>query len=281
VGTTGGLIVTVAPCIPSRMAGKLGGVDVSPEGIAREVVRAYNAGANMAHLHVWDGRGEPTTDLAAFERTLALIQEQCDIVLEGSTGGVSQLSSEQRSLSLLTGIEVASLNSGSVNYDGGVYVNSPDEIRYWAAEMKRREIKPNVAIFEVGMVANAMELADEGLLDSPRLFTFVLGQRGAMPATPKNMLFLSESIPEGSIWTVAGHGGHDLVMSVLAISLGGHPRAGFEDNPFYRQDQQAESNAQLIDRLVQLGRTLGREPATPAEVRSMLGLKPRRDGRVD
>jgi 3-keto-5-aminohexanoate cleavage enzyme len=172
-------------------------------------------------------------------------------------------------------IEMASLNPGSVNYDQGVYVNSPADIAYWAQEMHRRRIKPDVAIFEVGMIANSLELAREGWIEPPFLFTFVLGQRGAMPATPRNLLFLSETIPDGSLWCVAGHGGHDLQTSALAMSMGGHVRAGFEDNFFYRPGEPAQSNAQLIERLVRLAHEMGHAVATPAEARAMLGLEQR------
>ena len=269
------LLVTVAPCIPPYMAKDVPGLDLSPEGIAEEVVRAYNAGANVVHLHVWDERGQPTTELAAFERTIRLIRERCDIVIEGSTGGVNELSPAERSVSLQADIEMASLNPGSVNYDAGVYVNSPDDIAYWVQEMHRRRIKPDVAVFEAGMIANSMRLADEGWIEPPFLFSFVLGQVGALPATPKNLLFLSETVPAGSLWSVAGHCGHDLRMSSLAMHVGGHARAGFEDNPYYRPGELATSNAQLIERLVRIAREIGREPVSPAEARTLLGLPPR------
>jgi 3-keto-5-aminohexanoate cleavage enzyme len=272
------LLVTVAPCIPPYMAKDVPGLDLSPEGIAEEVVRAYNAGANVVHLHVWDERGQPTTELAAFERTIRLIRERCDIVIEGSTGGVNELSPAERSVSLQADIEMASLNPGSVNYDAGVYVNSPDDIAYWVQEMHRRRIKPDVAVFEAGMIANSMRLADEGWIEPPFLFSFVLGQVGALPATPRNLLFLSETIPVGSLWAVAGHCGHDLRMSSLAMHVGGHARAGFEDNPYYRPGELATSNAQLIERLVRIAREIGREPISPAEARAILGLSARGNG---
>jgi 3-keto-5-aminohexanoate cleavage enzyme len=281
------LLVTVAPCIPPYMAKHIPSLDLSPEGIAAEVVRAHNAGANLAHLHVWDEQGQPTIDLAAFERTLCLIREQCDIIIEGSTGGVSfsdaerpkdanALSPAERSVSLQADIEMASLNPGSVNYDRGVYINSPSDIAFWAQEMHRRRIKPDIAVFETGMIANAMGLAEEGWLEPPFVFGFVLGQVGAMPASPKNLQFLSESIPPDSLWAVVGHGGHDLKMSFLAMLMGGHARAGLEDNPYFRSGQVATSNAQLIERVVRIGREIGREPATPAEAREALGLAPRK-----
>jgi 3-keto-5-aminohexanoate cleavage enzyme len=269
------LLVTVAPCIPPYMAKDVPGLDLSPEGIAEEVVRATNAGANVVHLHVWDERGQPTTELAAFERTIRLIRERCDIVIEGSTGGVNELSPAERSVSLQADIEMASLNPGSVNYDAGVYVNSPDDIAYWVQEMHRRRIKPDVAVFEVGMIANSVRLAEEGWIEPPFVFSFVLGQVGALPATPKNLLFLSETVPAGSLWSVAGHCGHDLRMSSLAMHVGGHGRAGFEDNPYYRPGELATSNAQLIERLVRIAREIGREPVSPVEARTLLGLPPR------
>jgi 3-keto-5-aminohexanoate cleavage enzyme len=173
---------------------------------------------------------------------------------------------------------MASLNPGSVNYDKGVYVNSPMDIDYWAEEMHRRNIKPDIAIFEAGMIANAMNRIERGWITAPFLFSFVLGQPGALPATPKNLLFLSESIPAKSFWSVAGHGAHDLHMSVLAMLMGGHARAGFEDNPYYRPGEVATSNAQLIERLVRIAREIGREIATPSEARDMLGLPRRPSG---
>jgi 3-keto-5-aminohexanoate cleavage enzyme len=266
------LLVTVAPSIPPYMAKDVPDLDLSPEGIADEVVRAYNAGANVVHLHVWDEQGQPTLELATFEKTLRLIKERCDIIIEGSTGGVNELTPAERSVSLQADIEMASLNPGSVNYDQGVYINSPEDIDYWVQEMHRRRIKPDIAIFEAGMIANSVTYVEKGLIEPPYLFGFVLGQHGAMPATPKNLLYLSESIPAGSVWGVVGHGGYDLQMSVLAMNMGGHVRAGFEDNPYYRPGELASSNGQLVERLVRIAREIGREIATPAEARQMLGL---------
>jgi len=243
--------------------------------IAQEVIDAHAAGASIAHLHVWDHDGQPTGDLGAFHRTIARIREGCDIIIEGSTGGVGDLTAAERCVSLHADIEMASLNVGSVNYDQGVYVNSPDDVRFWASEMARRHIKPDIAVFEVGMIQNALRLADEGLLKPPYLFSFVLGQTGALPATPKNLLFLAESVPDGAVWGAAGHGGADLPMSSLAMMIGGHARAGFEDNPYYAPKRAATSNAELVRRLVRIAGELGRPVATPAQARGMLGLADR------
>jgi 3-keto-5-aminohexanoate cleavage enzyme len=270
------LLVTVAPCIPPYMAAGFPGLDLSPDGIASEVVRAYNAGANLVHLHVWDAEGNPTVDLSVFQRTLSLIKEKCDIIIEGSTGGLNSLSRSERSISLQADIELASLNTGSINYENEVYTNSPKDIEYWASEMHRRGIKPNISIFDSAMISTSLELIHNGLIVSPFLFSFVLGQKGAMPASARNLMFLSESLPPESYWCVAGHGGHDLWMASLAMNMGGHIRAGFEDNAYYRRGELANSNAQLIERLVRIAHEMGRDIASPSEARKILGL-PQRD----
>jgi len=211
------LLITVAPSIPPHVADTIPGLDLSPEGIAEEVVRACNAGASIAHLHVWDETGQPTAELAAFYRTIALIRDRCDIIIEGSTGGTHDLTARERSVSLAADIELASLNPGSVNYGDGVYINSPEDIDYWVSEMHQRQIKPDISIFEPGMIANSMRYAEENLILPPFLFTFVLGLQGAIPASHQNLFFLSESIPKESLWCVCGQGGSDLRLSALAI----------------------------------------------------------------
>jgi 3-keto-5-aminohexanoate cleavage enzyme len=266
------LIITVAPCVPPAHLDDVPGLQLTPEVIAAEVYRAYDAGATLAHLHVLDEEGFPTNDLTAFRRTLKLIRERCDIILEGSTGGVGTLSAAERCVSLQADIELASLNPGSVNYDAGVYVNSPQDIDYWVKEMRARGIKPDIAIFETGMIANAMRYAEEGWIDEPYLFNFVMGQVGAIPATAKNLMHLAETIPLGSIWGVLGHGGYDLWASSMAILMGGHARAGFEDNVYYRPGEPATSNAQLIERLVRIANEVGRPVANVSEARKLLEL---------
>ena len=266
------LIITVAPGAPPARLAVYPDLPRTPEQIADEVVRTWQSGTAIAHLHVLDERGRPTRDLAAFRRTIALIRERCDIIIEGSTGGLTGFSAADRCVALQADVELASLNPGSVNYDQGVYVNSPQDIDYWVQEMYQRGIKPGIAIFEAGMIENALRYARRGLIAEPLLFNFVLGQVGAMPATVRNLMFLVESLPPGAIWEVTGHGGHDLQAVLWAIALGGHARAGYEDNIFYRPSERAASNADLIDRLVRIAHEAGREIASPAEARAFLGL---------
>jgi len=267
------LLITVAPCIPPYMAENVPGLDLSAEGLADEIVRAWEAGANILHLHVWDGGGNPTTKIDNFIKTINLVKDRCDIIIEGSTGGFNDLTPAERSTSLQADIEMASLNPGSINYDAGVYINSPADVRYWTEEMNRKDIKPDIAIFDIAMINNSMQFAAENLVSQPYLFTFVLGQTGAIPATPSNLMFMVESVPNESFCFVARHSSCDINLTVMNMAMGGHARAGFEDSPYFVNGELATCNAQLIERLVSIGRQLGREPATPEEARQLLGLK--------
>jgi 3-keto-5-aminohexanoate cleavage enzyme len=269
----GKLIIMVAPSIPADVARGIAGLDLSPEGIADEVVRACNAGASIVHLHVWDEQGRPSSETPVFERTIRLIREGCDIIVEGSTGGTHDSTIEGRSVALQTDVEMATLNTGTVNWGDTVYRNSPDDIAYWAQEMKRRGIKPDLAAFEIGMIANSLELVEKGWVEPPLYYTFILGQRGVMPATARNLLCLAEAVPPGSFWSAAGHGGHDLRVVAMAITMGGHARVGFEDNPYYRPGELAGSNARLVERVVRIAREVGRNVASPDEVRQLLGIE--------
>ncbi len=172
--------------------------------------------------------------------------------------------------------EMASLTTGSMSFPYRVYANSFAGIEYLAAAMREAGTKPEMEIFEVGMIANALALADEGLAEPPLHFDFVLGSRGSLPATPKNLLFLSESIPPGATWTVAAVGRWQLPLAVLAIVMGGHVRVGLEDNLYYRKGELA-TNEQLVARVARLAAEVGRPVATPDEARKILGLGRRAD----
>ncbi|MEJ2474177.1 MAG: 3-keto-5-aminohexanoate cleavage protein, partial [Desulfobacterales bacterium] len=130
------------------------GNPLSSEEVARTAIDCTRAGAAMIHLHVRDQAGSQTADLKAFAQTLDMIRESCDIVIQGSTGGISDLTLEERCVALDDPrVEVASLNMGSVNFEETVYINSLPDIRYWASRMQSANVIPELEIFEAGMLA--------------------------------------------------------------------------------------------------------------------------------
>lgn len=249
----------------------------TPEEVAGEVVAAARAGAGMVHLHVRDRSGTLTDDLAPFSRTLDLIRAGSDIIIQGSTGGLSLLSLEQRCVAVdEPRVEVASLNMGSANVDDGVYINTLPDIRYWAGRMRDRGVRPELEVFDAGMVHNVAILADEGCLEPPFVYALCLGFRGALPAEPRSLALLTTLLPPGAVWGLIHHGMEDLSLLAAAIGLGASfVRVGYEDGAHYAPGRPAGSNVVLVERAVDLIHAMGMAVATPPEARSILGLAPR------
>jgi 3-keto-5-aminohexanoate cleavage enzyme len=248
---------------------------ITPVEIAEEAYRCYQAGASICHLHVRNDDGTPTQDRERFRETIAEIRKRCDIIVQVSTGGAVWMTPEERLQPVELKPEMATLTCGTVNFGDDVFWNGPKELERFAEALKQHGVRPEFEIFEAGMIANALALHKRGLVEPPFHFDFVLGVPGALPASPKNLLFLVESLPRGATWSVAGIGRHQLPMATLAIVLGGHVRVGFEDNIYYRKGVLATSNSQLVERIVRIAKELDRPIATPDEARAMLGI-PRR-----
>jgi len=266
------LIITVAPTgnVPTKETNPH--LPVTPDEIAETAVGCREAGASLIHLHARDAAGKPTLDPEVFARIYQLVTEHTDLIVQISTGGRAGMDPEARAAAVRRlRPEMASLTTGSMNFPDRVYANPFSVIEYLAAAMKEAGTKPEMEIFEAGMIANGLRLVDEGLATPPLHFGFVLGSRGSLPASPKNFVFLSESIPPGSTWTVAAVGRWQLPMAVMAVVMGGHVRVGLEDNIYYRKGELA-TNEQLVARVARIAAELDRPVATPDEAREILGL---------
>lgn len=250
---------------------------LTPEEIARAAEEAWRAGASIIHLHVRDEQGRATQSAAVFKQAMDLIRQRCDAIVQVSTGGAVGMTAEERLQPVTLNPEMATLTTGTVNFGSDVFCNAPKDIEAFARAMKERGVKPEIEVFDVGMIGSAMALVKKGLVSQPLHFDLVMGVPGGIPGTPKDLLHLVESLPQGSTWTVAGIGRTELPLGVMAIIMGGHVRVGFEDNVYYSRGVPADSNAQLVERVARLARELGREVAKPDEARAILGL-PRRQG---
>jgi 3-keto-5-aminohexanoate cleavage enzyme len=267
------LIITVAVCGAEVGKKDNPNLPISLEEIAEDVYNSYLAGASMVHLHVRDKEGNPTQDVATFKRTIELIKSRCDIIVQISTGGAVGMTAEERSAPLNLRPEMASLTCGTVNFGSVVFWNPPDLIESFALKMKELEIKPEIEVFEAGMINNALQLVKKGIVPPPLHFDFVMGVPGGITGNVRDLVYLVESIPPESTWSVAGIGRYELSLSVAAIIMGGHVRVGFEDNIFYSKGTLAASNAQLVERVSRLAHELGREVASPNEARKILNLR--------
>ena len=269
---TSKLIITVAPTgsVPTKDMNPH--LPVTPEEIAESAIRCRKAGASLIHVHARDAKGKPTLAPQVFARIHSLVSERTDLIVQISTGGRAGMDPEERAAAVRSiRPEMASLTTGSMNFPDRVYANSFELIELLAKTMRAAGTKPEMEIFEPGMITNAQTLVTKGLATEPLHFDFVLGSRGSLPATARNLLHLSETIPEGSTWTVAGIGRWQLPMAVLAIVMGGHVRVGLEDNLYYRKGQLA-TNEQLVARIARISAEAGRSVASPEEARQILGL---------
>lgn len=268
------LIITAAICGAEVTKEQNPAVPYTVAEIQREAKSAADAGAAIIHLHVREDDGTPTQDKARFEDCIRAIREVCpDVIIQPSTGGAVGMTDDERlAPTEIPGIEMATLDCGSCNFGGDeVFINTENTIKHFGERMIQRKIKPEIEVFDKGMVDYAIRFAKQGYIKEPMHFDFVLGVQ--MTATARDLAFLVDSIPAGSTWTVAGVGRHQLPMAVLAMVMGGHVRVGFEDNVYLTKGQPAKSNGELVARVVRLAKELGREVATPAEARQILGLE--------
>ena len=265
------LIITVAPTGSLPKKKDTPHVPVTVEEIVACALRCEDAGASIVHIHIRDEDENPSDDPRIFNEIVEQVRERSNLIIQVSTGGRAGTDLESRILRLQMRPEMASLTTGSVNFPHSAYVNPPDLVDALAGEMRRLEIKPEMEIFDLSMVNNAVALADRDLAVGPLHFNFVMGLRGAMPAKIEHLVHLSTGLPAESTWTVSGIGAAQLKMNLHAVLMGGHVRVGLEDNIYYKKGKLA-TNEMLVERIVRLSKELGREVATPDEARKILHL---------
>lgn len=270
------LIITAAICGAEVTKEDNPNLPISPEEIAHSALEVEKAGASVIHVHVRDINGKPTQDKDVFKKTFTIMKELgVKAIIQPSTGGAAGMSRDERSQPLSLSPEMASLDCGSVNFGDEVFVNEFPLMRDLASRMKSLGILPELECFEPGHIYNALALKKEGLLPGHMHFGIILGVPGAIKASIKNLLFMTELLPPESTWMAAGIGRYELSVAVHAIAMGGHVRVGFEDNICYTKGVPAESNEQLVSRIARLSGELGRDVATPDEAREILHINNR------
>jgi 3-keto-5-aminohexanoate cleavage enzyme len=247
----------------------------TPEEIAEAARGASEAGAAVVHVHVRDADGEPTADLEIARRTVGLIEEACPAVVQLSTGVGLNVPFAERAKLVEARPRMASLNPCSMSFAHGEFRNPPDGVRRLAARMQELGVQPELEIYDTGHLEVALALRDEGLIPEPLQFSIVMGIRGGMPATPTALVQLVERLPPGAVWQAIAVGRWNLPMTSIGLAMGGNARTGMEDTLMLRRGVSAQSNAELVERLVGVARSLEREPASVADVEEQLAL-PRR-----
>ena len=255
---------------------------VTPEEIAEDVYECWKAGAAVAHIHVRNDDGTPCTDFERYKETIDLIlaKKDCDICINitSSGGTLGSGSTEEDDEARIKPIrellpEICSYDCGTMNWQNRTILeNHPRFLETLGKEAQRLDIKPEIEIFDAGMIYTAEHYVKTGILKAPCHFQLILGAAGGVKATVEDLIMLKSRIPEGSTWAAAGIGRGHVPIMMATIAMGGHLRVGLEDNVYYSKGVLAENNAQLVSRAKRLIEEAGYETATPEEARKILGL---------
>lgn len=264
------LIITAAVVGAEVMREHTPYVPYTPEEIAEEARKCRDAGACMAHVHGRLEDGTPTQDIETFGQILTKIRERSDILVQFSTGGAVGMTVAERVEAVELRPDMATLTTGTVNFGDDVFLNSWPMVQEIAAKLQEHGVRPEIEVFDTGMVDAAARLLKMGLVEGPLHYDFVLGVPGGMGARRENLEFLVSMLPEGSTWTVAGIGRHQLALAKIAIELGGHVRVGLEDNVYLSKGVLAQGNAPLVEAVVTMAQEVGRSIASIPEARALL-----------
>jgi 3-keto-5-aminohexanoate cleavage enzyme len=249
-------------------------IPCTPKEIAEDAIKCWKAGAAIAHLHMRDDEFRGTMDKERFQETVKRIRGESDVVLNLTSSGEINVPFERR-MEHIADIkpEIATFDAGSINVlPDGIFDNTVSFLTKLGGIMNENNVKPEVEIMDLGMIAAAEYYLHKGVLKAPVHFQFVLGFFSGAPATPENLAYLRGKIPQGSTWSAFGIGPAHMPILYTAIAMGGHVRVGLEDNLFYGPGRLA-TNLDLVERAARVIREFGNEVANPADARSILGLR--------
>ncbi|MBI4672085.1 MAG: 3-keto-5-aminohexanoate cleavage protein [Chloroflexi bacterium] len=260
-----------------------------PDEIIQQAIECWRAGAAVIHIHARDERGKATSDVKIFRRIVEGIRaEGCDVVINLTTGGaIAGLPLAER-IAVVPQLEpeIASFSVGAAmvgRYDTEnkrwtrdfTMLISYADLETIARTMQKNGVRPELEVYDAGMLNNVAILREQGWLGDPLWINFVMGIPGQVTtATPKNLLHLVESLPPDAMWLVSAIGGRmHWAMAATAMAMGGHVRTGLEDNVYLERGALAGGNAAMVEKMIRLAREIGREIATPEETREMLNIR--------
>jgi 3-keto-5-aminohexanoate cleavage enzyme len=273
------LIVNFTPTgmIPTK--DKTPKVPVAPEEVVEQVLEAAEVGVNMVHLHA----REPETGLPTYKKEVyaeiirGIREKNRDLVISVSTSGRNFFEFEKRSEVLdLEGTlkpDFGSLTLSSLNFNTQASVNSPEMIQALARKMMEKDIRPELEVFDLGMINYAKYLIKKGWIRPPYYFNLILGNIACAQANMLSLGLMINELPKGAIWSVGGVGDSQLRMNAMAIVAGGGVRVGLEDNIWYDEPRtRLASNRDLVERVLEIAKAMGRQPSAQKATRKRLGV---------
>jgi uncharacterized protein (DUF849 family) len=275
---------------------------ITPREIADEAVRSYEAGAAVCHIHARNPEtGQPTPDVNIIKEIITSIKSRCNIVICITTGGGFGMTIEQRVAAVsLYRPELASFNAGSTNFalfpvipryqswkyewepqylamtEDSIFANTFKSMREYCTIFNETGTKPELEIYDSGMVNNIAFMIQAGYLKKPVYIQFVMGVLGGITASPENLLFLVDYARRqigDFVFSVCVAGRAQFPICTQSLLIGGNCRVGLEDNLYLEKGKMAKSNADQVAKMVRIAQEFGAQPASPDEARKILGLK--------
>lgn len=288
------VIVTCAVTGAGNTLDRHPGVPVTPEQIATSAVEAAKAGAAIVHLHVRDPKtGKGSRDRALFREVVERVRASgTDVVINLTAGmggdwvprtddpaqpgpGTDMIGPRER-LAHVEDLrpEICTLDCGTMNFGNGneIYISTPAYLREMAGLIKSYGVKPELEVFELGHVRFAKQMIAEGLIEDPPMFQICLGIPWGADHTVDTMKAMKDELPTGAHWAGFGISRMQMPMAAAAVAMGGHVRVGLEDNLYLDRGVLA-TNAQLVQRAVEIVTRMGATILSPAEARAKLKLR--------
>ena len=259
-------------------------IPYTPQEIAEEALRAYNAGAAIVHIHGREYDGTPSWRVEIFREVMQEVRKRCPIIVNFSTGAVGVDRDTRMGHIRELRPEIAALNMGTMNYAkysskrksfvfSVVFQNPFDDIMFFLDTMNQNHVKPECECFDLGHVESILPLMDMGLLKNFQV-SLIMGVVGGMGATARNLAHVSGVVPTEAAWQVIGISQEQWRLINTALALGGNIRVGLEDNFYLSPGKMAEGNGPLVEKAARMARDAGREPASVDEARTILKLRP-------
>lgn len=272
------VVLTAALCGNGSTKAMSPYVPEQPDELVKDIVECAKAGASVAHIHVRDKDGKPTMSADVFKEVCDKTREACareglDICLNLTTSG-SRFTWEERMGQLRACLpEMCSFDPCTMNWGNSfVFLNEPMFLEQLGHLTQELDIKPELEIFDCGHLHNLNYFVQKGILKAPLHLQFILGVTGAMPGNVESLGYMLPLMPDDCTWSISGIGRAHLPMMLAGLAAGCDGlRVGLEDNLYLSHGVKA-TNVQLVERAVKLITLAGREVATAAEAREILGL---------
>ena len=287
------VVLTCAVTGAGDTTGRSPHVPVSPEEIATAAIEAAKAGASAAHIHVRDPKtGKGSRDVGLFTETVDRVRSSdTDVVINLTAGmggdwvisdenpampgpGTDMIGPEERLAHVIAlKPEICSLDCGTMNFGNGneIYISTPPYLRKMAEIVQGLGVKPELEVFDLGHIRFAKQMIAEGLINEPPMFQICLGIPWGADQSVDTMKVMKDELPANASWASFGISRMQMPMAAAAVAMGGNVRVGLEDNIYLDRGVLA-TNAQLVERAVEIIDRMGGRVLTPAEAREKLGL---------